>query len=110
MESLLLRLLNAVLIPITIRYFRLPIDSETLYSSATGEPFSRDSCSDLAAESSVSRLAIVLSSVLHPSVCKFVNTTQKSNKKDRWSQTGADSRLRKEGQYILYIMMAILNL
>jgi hypothetical protein len=65
MESLLLRLLKAVLIPITIWYFRLSIDSEILKSSATGEPLSKDSCRDLAAESSVSKLAIVLSSVLH---------------------------------------------
>jgi hypothetical protein len=65
MESLLLRLLKAVLIPITIRYFRLPIDSDILNSSATGEPLSKDSCRDLAAESSVSKLTIFLSSVLH---------------------------------------------
>ena len=70
MESLLLRLLNAVLIPITIRYFLLPIDSETLKSSATGEPLSKDSCRDLAAESSVSKLAIVLSSDLHSTICE----------------------------------------
>ena len=65
MESLLLRLLKAVLMPITIRYFLFPIDSETLNSSETGEPLSKDSCRVLAAESSVSKLAIVLSSVLH---------------------------------------------
>lgn len=85
MESLLLRLLKAVLIPITIRYLRLPIDSEILNSSETGEPFSRDSCSDLAAESSVSKLAIVLSSVLHPRSCKHY---QKSNKKTTISNMG----------------------
>ena len=50
MESLLLRLLKAVLMPITIRYFLFPIDSETLNSSATGEPLSKDSCRVLAAE------------------------------------------------------------
>ena len=70
MESLLLRLLKAVLIPMTIRYFLLPIDSETLNSSATGEPLSKDSCRDLAAESSVSKLAIVLSSDLHSTICE----------------------------------------
>lgn len=66
MESLLLRLLKAVLMPITMRYFLLPIDSETLKSSETGEPLSNDSCRVLAAESSVSKVAIVLSSVLQP--------------------------------------------
>lgn len=79
MESLLFRLLNAVLMPITIRYFRLPIDSESLNSSATGEPLSKDSCRDLAAESSVSKLAIVLSSVLHSKHPKIPIRTKKKN-------------------------------
>lgn len=64
MESLLLRLLKAVLMPMTMRYLRLPADSEALYSCETGEPLRNDSCSVLAAESSVSKFAIVLSSVL----------------------------------------------
>uniref|UniRef100_A0A0A9PQR7 Uncharacterized protein n=1 Tax=Arundo donax TaxID=35708 RepID=A0A0A9PQR7_ARUDO len=63
MESLLLRLLKAVLIPITMRYFLLPVDSEALYSSETGEPLRKESCRVLAAESSVSKFAIVLSKV-----------------------------------------------
>jgi hypothetical protein len=66
-ESLLLRLLKAVLMPITIRYFRGPVDSELLYSSETGEPLRNDSCRVLAAESSVSKFAIFLSNVLHRS-------------------------------------------
>jgi hypothetical protein len=64
MESLLLRLLKAVLMPITMKYLRLPADSEALYSSETGEPFRNDSCSVLAAESSDSKFDIVLSKVL----------------------------------------------
>ena len=63
-ESLLLRLLKAVLIPITIRYLRLPVDSEALYSSDTGDPLRKESCRVLAAESSVSKFAMVLSKVL----------------------------------------------
>jgi hypothetical protein len=66
-ESLLLRLLKAVLMPITIRYFRRPLDSELLYSSETGEPLRNDSCRVLAAESSVSKFDIFLSNVLHRS-------------------------------------------
>jgi hypothetical protein len=61
--------------PITIRYFLFPIDSATLYSSATGEPLSKDSCSVLAAESSVSKLAIVLSNVLHQKHLKMTIRT-----------------------------------
>jgi hypothetical protein len=61
MESLLLRLLKAVLMPITMKYLGLPADSEALYSSETGEPFRNDSCSVLAAESSDSKFDIVLS-------------------------------------------------
>ena len=63
-ESLLLRLLKAVLMPITMKYFRLPADSEALYSSETGEPLRNDSCRVLAAESSVSKFDMVLSKVL----------------------------------------------
>jgi hypothetical protein len=42
-ESLLFLLLNAVLIPTTIRYFLLPDDSVVLISSETGAPLRTDS-------------------------------------------------------------------
>lgn len=64
MESLLLQLLKAVLMLMIMRYLCLPDDSKALYSCETGEPLRNDSCSVLAAGSSVSKFPIVLSSVL----------------------------------------------
>lgn len=62
-ESRLLRLLKAVFIPITMKYFDRPLDSVTLKfkSSDKGAPLSSDSCADLAAASSISKCDIVLS-------------------------------------------------
>lgn len=63
-ESLLLRLLNAVFIPTTMKYFCLPFDSVSFRSSDKGEPLSIDSCVALAAANSISKFDIVLSSDL----------------------------------------------
>lgn len=64
-ESLLLRLLKAVLIPTTIRYLLFPDDSAFFNSSDNGEPLRMDSCAALAAANSISKFEIVLSNVLH---------------------------------------------
>lgn len=64
-ESLRFRLLKAVLIPITIKYFLFFVDSATLWSSDMRESFNTDSWAALAAANSISRFEIVLSSVLH---------------------------------------------
>ena len=63
-ESLLLRLLNAVFIPTTIRYLLFPDDSVFFESSDKGEPLRMDSCAALAAANSISKFEIVLSNVL----------------------------------------------
>lgn len=64
-ESLLFRLLKAVLIPTTIKYLLFPDDSVSFNSSDRGEPLRIDSCVALAAANSISKFEIVLSSVLH---------------------------------------------
>lgn len=71
-ESLLFRLLKAVLIPITIKYFGRPLESVKLNSSDMGEPLSIDSCAALAAAKSISRFEIVFSSVLYTNICAFI--------------------------------------
>lgn len=63
-ESLRFRLLKAVFIPITIRYFCLPIGPLNFESSDWGDPLSTDSCTALAAANSISRFEMVLSNVL----------------------------------------------
>ena len=108
MESLLLRLLKAVLMPMTIRYFLLPIDSETLKSSETGEPLSNDSCRVLAADSSVSKVAIVLSSVLQPKHLEMPVSQNHFFRKKILSIKEQICAQERQTWYVLYIMMSIL--
>lgn len=63
-ESLLFRLLKAVFIPTTIKYLLFP-DNSMSFNSSIGEPLKTDSCAALAAANSISKVEIVLSSVLH---------------------------------------------
>lgn len=63
-ESLLFRLLKAVLIPTTIKNRLFPCGCFFHISSDTGAPFCKDSCTDLAAANSISKLEMVLSNVL----------------------------------------------
>lgn len=63
-ESLLFRLLNAVFIPITMKYFLFIVESFCAVVSGVGEPLSIESCAAFAAANSISRLEMVLSSVL----------------------------------------------
>lgn len=63
-ESLLLRLLKAVLIPTTIKYRLFPGNCLFSTSFDIGAPFIKDSCADLAAANSISKLEMVLSNVL----------------------------------------------
>jgi hypothetical protein len=62
-ESRLLRLLKAVFIPITMKYFDRSLDSANLKfkSSDKGAPLRRDSCAAFAAANSISKCDIVLS-------------------------------------------------
>lgn len=62
-ESLLFRLLKAVLIPTTIRNLLFP-DESVFESPDEGEPLRIDSCVALAAANSISKFEIVLSNVL----------------------------------------------
>lgn len=64
-ESLLFLLLNAVFIPITIRYFRFLKESPFSAVSDTGDPARIASCAAFAAANSISKLEIVLSNVLY---------------------------------------------
>lgn len=63
-ESLLFRLLKAVFIPMTIRYFLFLVNSRIFRSWVIGEPLIVESCNAHAAANSISRFEIVLSSVL----------------------------------------------
>lgn len=64
-ESLLFLLLKAVFMPTTIRYFRLPLAPAAGKFCEVGEPLNKDSCVALAPANSISKLEIVLPSVLH---------------------------------------------
>ena len=53
-----------MLIPTTIKYFLFLIDPGILTLSSMGEPLRMDSCAALAADNSISKFEMVLSSVL----------------------------------------------
>jgi hypothetical protein len=58
-ESRRFRLLNAVLMPMTMKYFRFPV-----VDSGDGAPLRIESCVAFAEASSISKFDIVLSNVL----------------------------------------------
>lgn len=100
-ESLLFRLLKAVFIPMTMRYFLFLVNSGIFTSSVMGEPLSIESCKDLAAASSISKFEIVLSSVLY---FYFQILEKKENKESNSSNLQVKSM-----RNILYSMMCFRN-
>jgi transcriptional regulator of nitric oxide reductase len=64
-ESLRLRLLKAVLIPMTIKYFLFILVSSFFKFSDMEKPSITDSCAALPSVNFISNFDIVLSSVLH---------------------------------------------